>query len=62
MENFPEVKVNLIPPDNFSMSTESEHYIYESLPADETLRLNSLREATFLPVSLILEPNYLETS
>jgi hypothetical protein len=62
MDNFSEVKVNLIPPDQFSISTEYPQYTDDISVIDETHRLNQLREATFLPVASILEPNYLEIS
>jgi len=59
MVDLAEIKVQIIAPDMFSISTISEPSEDELSPVDETLRLIPLLEATGFPVPSILEPNRL---
>ncbi len=59
MVNLPEIKVQVIAPDMFTISTMPEPSGEELSPVDETLRLIPLLEATAFPVLSILEPNRL---
>lgn len=54
-----EIKVQIIAPDVFTISTIPLSDVEEISPLDETLRLIPLLEATAVPVPSILEPNRL---
>lgn len=59
MANLLEVKVQIIAPDVFTISTAPPSEGEKISPLDEILRLIPLMEATVLPVPFILEPNRL---
>jgi len=59
MANLAEIKVQVIAPNMFTISTIPEPAGEELSPVDETLRLIPLLEATAFPVPTILEPNRL---
>ena len=59
MANLPEIKVQIIAPDVFTISTMPPSDAEKLSPVDETLRLIPLLEATALPVPSILEPHRL---
>ena len=59
MADLPEIKVQIISPNVFTISTMPLSDTEEISPIAETLRLMPLLEATAFPVPSILEPNRL---
>ena len=59
MVELPEIKVQIVAPDVFTISTTPPSDGEEISPTDEALRLIPLLEATAFPVPSILEPNRL---
>ena len=59
MVDLPEIKVQIIAPNVFTISSMPPSDGEEISPLDETLRLIPLLEATAFPVPSILEPHRL---